>query len=245
MEKDLKKEKFIDIEEYVKEGKEIPHAELYRIRIDNKKYDVTVYEMVARDILKLAEKNPPERFSLYQKLKGGETRKIELGDIVDFRAPGVERFMTLPLDQTEGAEPAQERQELRRQFELPEEDVNFLDGLRLTWETVNEGAVQRVVIYGHKLPAGYTRTHADLNVRIERTYPDTQIDMIYFFPALSIADGKEIKAITSDKFDGKDWQRWSRHRTPQNPWRPGIDNLETHMILVGEWLKQELGKALP
>jgi len=236
-------EKIIDIEEYAKEGKEILHAEQYRIRIDNKKYDVTVPEMTGRQLLILAGKQPPDRFSLYQKLKGGETRIVGLDQVADFRTPGVERFMTLPLDQTEGAEPAQQKQELRRDFELPEEDLNFLERLGLPWEAVNEGTVQRVVIYGHKLPNSYEPTYADLNVRIERTYPDTQIDMVYFFPALVRSDGRAIKAVCSDRFDGKDWQRWSRHRTPQNPWRPGIDSLETHMILVSEWLKQELGKV--
>mgnify|MGYP001197157994 CR=1 FL=1 len=93
----------VDIEQYAKEGKDIPAAEKYRIRIDKEHYVVSAPAMTGAQLLALAQKQPVERFSLYQKLKGGETKKVEYGQVADFRAPGVERFMTLPLDQTEGA----------------------------------------------------------------------------------------------------------------------------------------------
>lgn len=232
----------VDIEEYAKAGRKIPHAEHYRIRIDKDHYVVDVPEMTGRDLLVLAGKTPPERFALYKKMHGGQAQKIELDEVTDFRAPGVERFMTLPLDQTEGGMPA-EVPPLRRHFDLPEEDSQFLDGSGLTWETVTEGKTQRVVIYGyHTIPDGYNQSTVDLHVRIDPTYPDTQIDMVYFSPSLSRKDGKPIKAVSQLNFDGKIWQQWSRHRTASNPWRTGIDNLETHISLVSEWLLQELKK---
>jgi len=92
----------IDLEVYAKEEKEPPKGTRYRIRIDKNHYIVEVSQMTGREILKLAGKEPPERFRLDMKLKGGATRKIELEDVVDFTTPGIERFMTLPLDQTEG-----------------------------------------------------------------------------------------------------------------------------------------------
>lgn len=92
----------IEIEEYAKEGKPIPDAEQYKIRIDKEKYIVAVVEMTGLQLLELAGKNPPNQFSIFQKMKGGQTKKIELGETVDFRTPGIERFMTLPLDQQEG-----------------------------------------------------------------------------------------------------------------------------------------------
>ena len=67
--------------------------------------------------------------------------------------------------------------------------------------------------------------------------------MVYFYPDLARNDGRAIKAISNEMFDGKSWQRWSRHRTNKNPWRIGIDNIETHITLVGEWLFQELKKT--
>lgn len=81
-----------------------------------------------------------------------------------------------------------------------------------------------------------------VNLRIESGYPEAQIDMAYFYPDLRRSDGTALKAIASDSFDGKQWQRWSRHRTPQNPWRPGIDNVSTHLSAVQSWLKLELNK---
>jgi hypothetical protein len=127
----------------------------------------------------------------------------------------------------------------RRDFALPEEDCQFLDRLGFVWETVIEGNVRRVVVYGYGIPSGYRQTAVDLNVRIENSYPDTQIDMVYFSPALERVDGGAIKAICQDAFDGRVWQRWSRHRTTQNPWRAGVDNLEAHLLLVNEWLAKE------
>ena len=100
-----------------------------------------------------------------------------------------------------------------------------------------------MVIYGWPLPDGYTIARADVNVRIDPGYPDAQIDMAYFSPALVRSDGRAIGATAGDTFDGKVWQRWSRHRTGANPWRPGLDGLATHFALVRDWLARELRKV--
>lgn len=92
----------IDIELFAKEGKTPPKGTTYRIRIDKDYYVVHVSEMYGSELLTLAGKTPINRYRLDQKLKGGATKKIELTDIVDFSTPGIERFQTLPLDQTEG-----------------------------------------------------------------------------------------------------------------------------------------------
>lgn len=92
----------IDLELFAKEGKPVPKGKKYQIRIDREKYIVSVESMTGKEILLLAGKNPPERYQLNQKLFKGEVKKIGYDERVDFTAPGVERFMTLPLDQTEG-----------------------------------------------------------------------------------------------------------------------------------------------
>lgn len=92
----------IDIEEYAKRGETPPRARRYRIRIDREKYTVLVPQMSGRELLKLARKVPPERFTLAQKLHGGAVRPVGLEETVVFTAPGIECFKTLPLDQTEG-----------------------------------------------------------------------------------------------------------------------------------------------
>lgn len=132
---------------------------------------------------------------------------------------------------------------MRKQFNLPSEDQEWLDMQGLRYELVLEGAILRVVLYDMSVPVGYNHPKTDVNVRIDAGYPDTPIDMVYFSPALIKFNGVPPKAITDDPFDGKPWQRWSRHRTAANPWRPGVDNLETHFVLVQDWLEKELVKV--
>jgi hypothetical protein len=100
--KEFAVEEIVDIEEFAKSGKKPPHARKYRIRIDKEKYVVEVPSMAGKELLVLAGKNPPERYMIVQRLQDGQTKRIGLDGIADFTAPGVERFMTLPLDQTEG-----------------------------------------------------------------------------------------------------------------------------------------------
>lgn len=95
-------EEIIDVEDYAKEGKTVPKGKKYRIRVDGEKYVTDKEVLTGREILELARKTPVERFQLNQKLKGGQVKRIEHNESVDLTAKGVERFMTIPLDQTEG-----------------------------------------------------------------------------------------------------------------------------------------------
>lgn len=92
----------IDVELYSKEGKPVPPGHHYIILIDRKKYTVKQECMLGREILVLAGKTPPERFQLNQRLRGGKVKKIAYDQTVCFTEPGIEKFMTIPLDQTEG-----------------------------------------------------------------------------------------------------------------------------------------------
>ena len=95
-------EAIIDLEEYARDGKKPPRARHYRIRIDKHKYEVAAPSLTGRQLLSLADKAPPERYLLSQKFRGGEVKLVALDAPVDLAAPGVERFMTLDKDQTEG-----------------------------------------------------------------------------------------------------------------------------------------------
>jgi hypothetical protein len=67
--------------------------------------------------------------------------------------------------------------------------------------------------------------------------------MAYFYPALSRLDGKPIGATqVNQKIENRVFQRWSRHRTPKNPWKVGEDNLGTHICFIEDWLEQEFEK---
>lgn len=213
---------------------EIRH--LYKVQIDKQVYEIKDPTPTGRELLTLAGKVPPDQFALYEKPKVGQPRRIGLDQRVDLREPGIERFVTLPLDQTEGLG-------TRRQFCLPADDSLWLEQCALNYELVAEGGVLRVILYDYPVPPGYNTNRVAVNVRIDAGYPDVQIDMAYFYPPLVKVKGRPISATCPDNFDGKIWQRWSCHRTPANPWRPGIDNLATHFALVESWLHRDAQKA--
>lgn len=128
---------------------------------------------------------------------------------------------------------------MRREFDLPEADREFLDARGRLWETILNG--QRWLLVGnYEVCSGYNHAEVTVALSIESAYPDSQIDMAYFFPALSLSSGRAIGALTDQPIDGKSFQRWSRHRTPQNPWRPEVDCVATHLIQVDEWLRREV-----
>jgi hypothetical protein len=93
----------IDIEQYSKEGKTPPKGHHYVFMVDRQRFIVKQECMTGREILTLAGKTPVERFRLNQRLHGGETVKIGYDQPVCFTDPGIERFMTIPLDQTDGS----------------------------------------------------------------------------------------------------------------------------------------------
>jgi hypothetical protein len=133
---------------------------------------------------------------------------------------------------------------MRRQFSLPADDVEWLDARGGPYELVAAPEGLRTILYGVPVPPGYNRLSVDLYFKIDPGYPDSQIDMVYFSPALQLLSGRAIQALAGEAFEGKNWQRWSRHRTQANPWRPGVDGLATHYGLVQDWLERELRKDL-
>lgn len=135
---------------------------------------------------------------------------------------------------------------MRRQFDLPLADVQYLNTLGLNWETVKEGSTHWLLIHQRAVPSGYTASHAQVALQIPPGYPDSPLDMVYFYPALERMDGQVIGAaiqltngVPQFPFDGKPFQRWSRHRTDKAPWRPGEDDISSHLVLVDDWLERE------
>lgn len=131
---------------------------------------------------------------------------------------------------------------MRRDFILPEQDIEYLDQSGYPWETISDGPNKWVIIHGYPVPNGYNISAVKVALKIEGGYPVAQIDMVYFDPALNKVNGTGIGALVNQNVCGKAWQRWSRHRTAQNPWRPGLDDVSTHLQLVNYWLERELTK---
>lgn len=91
-----------DLEVCCLEGRQPRCDRHYRIKIDKQHFVSPVSFMLGRQLLELAGKCNPEKWHLRQKFGDGRLIKIGLDDKVDFTTPGVEKFLTLPCDQTEG-----------------------------------------------------------------------------------------------------------------------------------------------
>ncbi len=147
----------------------------------------------------------------------------------------------MPKDTTEGLESG--ALSVRRQFQLPENDTAYITRLGTPWETLNDNGTLWLLLNSWTLPLGYNYPQVSLALLIPANYPDSQIVMVNFLPALSRLDGKQIAAISTQTIAGETWQRWSRHRTAANPWRPTEDDLASHLSLVDEWLRREFERA--
>ena len=124
---------------------------------------------------------------------------------------------------------------LRRMFSLPEEDIETLEAMGLPWECTVENATQWLLIHDWLLPGGFTAVRATIAIRIVAGYPSAALDMVYVHPRLARADGRPIGGLSDSVVDGKTFQQWSRHYTPANPWRPGVDSIVTHLRAIASW----------
>lgn len=126
----------------------------------------------------------------------------------------------------------------RRQFALPEEDVEALDRTGCEWETILSGGARWLIVHGWPVPDGLSVPVVSAAVRIVEGYPAAALDMIYISPPLHRLDGRAIPALSDILLDGKTYQQWSRHYTAANPWRVGTDSVVTHLKAAEEWLKR-------
>lgn len=132
---------------------------------------------------------------------------------------------------------------LRREFDLPPQDVTFLNDYGGSWETLKDGAHWVLLHEFSTQGLQYNHTVVTTAIRIETGYPNVALDMVYFSPPLSRTDGKLINAAdVVQTIAGQSFQRWSRHYTAANPYKPGEDSLETHVLAIEDWLRREFEK---
>ena len=228
-------EEEVDVEELRRQDKPVPRAKRYRIRIDREKYVVHQAVITGLELLALVGKTP-DKWRIHQKLRGGQMDEVKPNETVDLRAMGVERFVTMELTQTDGETAAQLSQPTRRAFDLPEEDVDFLNSLGMMWETVMDKDVRWLMIHGYQIPLGFNITSSTLAIKIAGGYPPAKLDMAYFLPHLSRASGGNIPQLTLVAIKGQKYQQWSRHYE----WREGVDSLAIHYRRIEQWLIDEL-----
>ena len=111
----------------------------------------------------------------------------------------------------------------------------------LEWESIIESTTKWLIFPEYPIPEGYNHRMVKAALEIPSAYPDVQIDMVFFYPALALTKGRQISSISFRPIDGNQYQQWSRHRN-NGEWRPGLDNVCMHLLMVENWLKKELMK---
>lgn len=161
----------------------------------------------------------PENYNLWKENPGQHDQKISDTDVIDLAEKGIERFVSLIDQTTEGDA-------------LPSLDQSFLADHGYDFEVIQDGCQVGIVLKSLKLPSGkFDCETADILVLLPVGYPDCPPDMFYASPQLVLkGTGQVPKACTvQHSFAGRVWQRWSRHN---NAWRPGVDGLRTMLARV-------------
>lgn len=123
--------------------------------------------------------------------------------------------------------------ETRHKFLLSSDDTEYLNNTFPGWEAI-EG--RWILLHNFPVRPGFTIRSTTAAIQIPSTYPSTQLDMVYFHPAVLREDGMVIGATEyTQAIDGKPFQRWSRHYRPDT-WQPDEDNIATHVLAINDWL---------
>ena len=235
----------INIEEYGKHCKPVPPARIYKIKVDKRYHDWPHRFITTQELIRLEYPNSVAPFEVYKFLNTSpKPVKLNPDEKVDLTEKCLVRFTIQPKEQKDGLQaalPPVQTVAVRRDFVLQDEDVEFLDSLGLLWEAIGRQSTMWLIIHDHPVPDGYNVQKVDVALLIAPTYPATEIDMAYFYPPLVKKSGRAISAISAQQIDSKNFQRWSRHRQ-RGEWRPGVDNVSTHLCLVNNWLVKDLGR---
>lgn len=77
----------------------------YKIKIDGTMYEVQNRSITGRGLLELAKKTPIENFGVAIKLQGQNMKALEMDEVVDLEAPGLEKFVTYHIAHSDGEGP--------------------------------------------------------------------------------------------------------------------------------------------
>lgn len=124
---------------------------------------------------------------------------------------------------------------------LPEEEIETLKRLGLTYTVEEENGLTCVVISDFRLPPGMTLATSNLLIRLNPGFPDVAPDMWWFDPPVMRSDRAVIPQTEHfENYLGRRWQRWSRH-FQAGQWQSGIDCLESFVALI----RLELARHTP
>jgi len=195
---------------------------VFKFKIDDKDLEWSHACISGLVLRKLADL--PANYNLWQEIPGQQDRKIADSDVINLDAKGVERFISLIDQTTEGDT-------------LPSFDQAFLADHGYQFDVVQEAGKTGIILKSLELPEGkFNVEAADILVLLPAGYPDCAPDMFYASPHLMLASGQVPKACNAQQaYAGRVWQRWSRHN---NAWRSGIDGLRTMVARINTALAE-------
>lgn len=192
-------------------------------------------DVVVLDAMLAAGKDVSRPYTIVFKTKSGD-RQVRLDDVLNLDEPGIERLWLRPKQVNNGDVSAARR----RDFSLLAKDSAFLDQLGYEWDTIDDGR-RWIVVRNYPLPSGYQVQCCALALDIPAGYPTSEIDMFYCDPPLRLPAGNEPAcADVRQRIEGRDYQRWSRHRDP-GTWSSD-DCVATHFGLVDLAISGEVGQ---
>lgn len=186
---------------------------LFKFTIDNRQMEWGKPLISGLIVRRLAAVGP--EYAIYLEVRGGQDREIQDQDIIDLSKPGIERFITVIRETTEGL------------TALPAMDRTYLEDHAIAYDLVIEGRQAGVILKNVLLPAGkFDHAQADLLILLPSGYPDACPDMFFTLPWLRLTEAGRYPtcADVPHMCGGNRWQRWSRH---SGAWRPGVDGLQT------------------
>lgn len=99
-------EKFVTLPLEQQEGEAVEtfngHGPKIKIKIDGKMYEVNCASMTGKELLELAGKRPYTKYGISKRVKGNRLVPVGYDEEVDLSESGLEKFITLPYEQTEG-----------------------------------------------------------------------------------------------------------------------------------------------
>lgn len=122
---------------------------------------------------------------------------------------------------------------------LPEFDRDYLQSKDYEFREIEIGQKKGLIITDYPLPERkYNVETSDLLILFKPGYPDIPLDMWYFNPAILLVPNNKqpSKADHTITFDGRIWQRWSRH-FPKSEWRSGRDGIHTFLKRIDNALQ--------
>ncbi|WP_075678310.1 multiubiquitin domain-containing protein [Stenotrophomonas sp. TD3] len=208
---------------------------VWHLRVNDEDTEWPQSRVLVRDALTAAGFNVSRPWTMKFKVQGQPVRAVNLDDELDLSQAGVERLRVAPSEVNNG-----DGQDARREFSLLAADAEFLDRRGLQWQAVNNDG-QWLIVSEFPLPLGYNAAVCTLAVLIPPSYPTAALDMFFCHPPLSINGRIPPQTEHHQAIDGRNFQRWSRHRGGASQWSPGVDNLASHFALIDEALAREVG----